>query len=61
MLARLYGDSVELKGPLFLKLHNTGAVSQKEPVVSTFVVCVLLLINLKIWTVSKCGQLCTYI
>jgi hypothetical protein len=34
MLAMLYGDDVELSGPLFLKIHKTGAVLQKEPVVS---------------------------
>jgi hypothetical protein len=34
MLAMLYSDETEPLGPLFLKIHKTGAVLQKEPVVS---------------------------
>jgi hypothetical protein len=40
-LAVLYGNDVELSGPLFLKIHKTGAVMQKEPVVSACIICVL--------------------
>jgi hypothetical protein len=40
-LATLYGEDIELSGPLFLKVHSTGAVMQSQPVVSNF--CSILL------------------
>jgi hypothetical protein len=30
----LYGEDIELSGPLFLKVHSTGAVMQSQPVTS---------------------------
>lgn len=42
MLALLYGGDIKLSGPLFLKIHKTGAVLEKEPVV-----CVLISILVK--------------
>ena len=33
-LAVLYGENVELSGPLFLKVNNNGAIMQDTPLVS---------------------------
>ena len=33
-LAVLYGENVELSGPLFLKVNNNGAIMQDSPLVS---------------------------
>jgi hypothetical protein len=33
-LATLYGEDIELSGPLFLRVNSTGAVMQPQPVVS---------------------------
>ncbi|KAH9962507.1 hypothetical protein BGW80DRAFT_1545551, partial [Lactifluus volemus] len=33
-LAMLYGEDVELSGPLFMRVNSTGAVMQPQPVVS---------------------------
>jgi hypothetical protein len=39
----LYGKDIKLSGPLFLKINKTGAVMQKEPMVSACIICVLFL------------------
>ena len=33
-LAVLYGENIELSGPLFLKVNNNGAIMQESPLVS---------------------------